>query len=101
MGRPALAWLGGRLATGLEAVTDDPADLDRGGWWAVVQTFEGAFRAARFAHVAPAALPHAAPWRGPARSAWASSMSRAAYVTAGGGGPPRHPPGRGPPGHTR
>ena len=40
-GSEALAWFGGRLATGLVDVTDDPAALDRAGWWAVVVSFEG------------------------------------------------------------
>ena len=75
-----LAWFGGRLATGLQQVTDDPADLDRGGWWAVVQTFEGEFRAARFASVRDAPLPARAAWSGPPRTSWVSSLDHAAYV---------------------
>jgi para-aminobenzoate synthetase component 1 len=62
-------------------VTSDPAALDSAGWWAVVADFEGALTCARFADVRPASLP-AAPWRGPDRSAWVSSMSRDDYVTA-------------------
>nr|WP_231134506.1 anthranilate synthase component I family protein [Motilibacter deserti] len=66
----------------MQAVTDDPADLDGGGWWAVVQTFEGAFRAARFADVRRAPLPPAPPWARLARDGWHSSVGREAYVEA-------------------
>ena len=52
-----LAWFGGRLATGLEEVSHDPAALDSGGWWAVVATFEGELTAARFSDVRDAPLP--------------------------------------------
>ncbi|MCK9878110.1 anthranilate synthase component I family protein, partial [Frankia sp. Ag45/Mut15] len=45
---------GGRLATGVLEVTDDPAVLDRGGFWAVAMDFEGALRCVRFADVRPA-----------------------------------------------
>lgn len=76
-----LAWFGDRLATGLVDVTSDPAALDSGGWWAVVADFEGGLTCARFADVRPASLP-AAPWQGPDRSAWTSSLSRDDYVTA-------------------
>ena len=76
-----MAWFGGRLATGLVDVTSDPAALDSAGWWAVVADFEGALTCARFADVRVAALP-AAKWRGPPRSAWASSMSYDGYVAA-------------------
>ncbi|RJK92993.1 anthranilate synthase component I family protein [Vallicoccus soli] len=63
-------------------MTDDPRALDRGGWWAVVQTFEGALRCARFTDVRPAPLPPAAPWRGPRPGAWTSSLDEGAYVAA-------------------
>ena len=76
-----MAWFGDCLATGLVDVTSDPAALDGTGWWAVVADFEGGLTCARFADVRPAALP-AAPWRGPDRSAWVSSLSRDDYVTA-------------------
>jgi len=76
-----MAWFGDCLATGLVDVTSDPAALDGTGWWAVVADFEGGLTCARFADVRPAALP-VAPWRGPDRSAWVSSLSRDDYVTA-------------------
>ncbi len=74
-----LAWFGGRLATGLVEVTDDPAALDSRGWWAVVVTFEGPIVCARFADVREAPLP-AAPWPGVPTGAWSSSTGRDDYV---------------------
>jgi para-aminobenzoate synthetase component 1 len=76
-----LAWFDDSLATGLVDVTSDPAALDSAGWWAVVADFEGGLTCARFADVRAAGLP-AAPWPGPDRSAWVSSLSRDDYVTA-------------------
>jgi para-aminobenzoate synthetase component 1 len=75
------AWFGGRLATGLEDVTDDLSALDGAGWWAVVVDFEGAVRCARFADVRDAALPSGR-WPGVPTDAWTSSMSREQYVAA-------------------
>ncbi len=76
-----LAWFGGRLATGLADVTSDPTALDSAGWWAVAADFEGALTCARFTDVRPSALPPA-PWHGPDRSSWVSSMSQEGYVAA-------------------
>ncbi|MCF2528999.1 chorismate-binding protein [Yinghuangia soli] len=75
---PALAHLGGRLATGLRDVTDDPAALDSRGFWAVVADFEGGVVCARFDDVREAPLPPAR-WHGPAREAWSSSLDADAY----------------------
>jgi para-aminobenzoate synthetase component 1 len=64
-------------------VTDDPAALDRSGFWAVVVDFDGSLTCVRFADVRPApparALARRA-WRGPHRSAWTTSMGRDAYI---------------------
>jgi len=79
--RQAVAHLGGRLATRLRDVTTDPTALDSSGFWAVVATFEGEITCARFEDVRPAAVP-AAPWRGPRRNAWRSSLDEATYVEA-------------------
>jgi para-aminobenzoate synthetase component 1 len=73
------AWFAGRLAEGLEEISDDPSALDRGGWWAVALTYEGQLTAARFAHVRRAELPQAA-WPGIASDSWSTSMDEAAYV---------------------
>ncbi|WP_370079777.1 chorismate-binding protein [Streptacidiphilus sp. MAP12-16] len=79
-----MARFDGRIATGLLDVTDDPAALDGAGFWAVVADFEGRITCARFADVrpAPAQPVRVGDWRGPARSAWTSSLDHAAY-TAG------------------
>jgi para-aminobenzoate synthetase component I len=73
------AHAGGVLATGLTDVTSDPAALDSSGFWAVVVTYEGKVTCARFATVRTAPLPYA-PWQGPPRDAWTSSLDEAAYV---------------------
>jgi para-aminobenzoate synthetase component 1 len=76
-----VAHFAGRLATGLRDLTDDPAALDTSGFWAVVGTYEGAWTFARFDDVREAPLP-SAPWQGPDRSAWTSSMDQSAYTKA-------------------
>lgn len=77
---------GGRVARGLRDVTDDPAALDGAGFWAVLATFEGRLTCARFDDVRPGAPPTdpaaIAAWAGPARSDWASSLDRPAYIAA-------------------
>ena len=45
------------MATELVEISDDPACLDDGDFWAVSTTFEGAFTAAKFAKIAAAAFP--------------------------------------------
>jgi para-aminobenzoate synthetase component I len=74
------AWFGGRFADRLCAVSEDPADLDRGGWWAVVLTFEGALRMWRFDRVRRMPLPGGGPWRGPAAGQWRSSLDEREYL---------------------
>ena len=73
---PALAVVGGRLATGLVDVTSDLSALDGPGFWAVVLTFEGVATCARFEHVRPAVPWPGRPWRGPSRSSWRSSLGQ-------------------------
>ncbi len=77
----AAAWFGGRLATGLVDVTDDPGVVEAGGWWAVVQAFEGDFRAARFESVVDAPPPKGR-WTGVPRASWATSLDQGAYERA-------------------
>lgn len=75
------AWFGGMLATGLREYADDPAALDRPGWWAVVADFEGTVRAWRFDRVRRAGLPPPAlAWTAPPAGAWTSSLDREAYL---------------------
>jgi para-aminobenzoate synthetase component I len=76
-----LAWFGGRLATGLEEVSNDPAVLDSAGWWAVVASFEGQFTAARFREVRDAPLPPGE-WDAERVGEWASSLDQEAYEAA-------------------
>lgn len=78
--RVVRAWFDGVLAEEVIERHDDPAVLDRGGWWAVVLTFEGGLRLYRFARVRRAPLPApTAPWRGPAPGEWTSSLDAGAY----------------------
>ncbi len=80
---PPLAWIGGRLATGLVDVTSDATALDSTGFWAVVATFEGEITCARFDDVRRVPLREMRPrwpWRGPERSSWTSSMDEGEYV---------------------
>jgi para-aminobenzoate synthetase component I len=75
----AFAYVDGRLASGLVEVRHDLEALDEPGFWVVVGTFEGDIVCARFGDVHEAPLP-SAPWSGPARSEWSSSLDRAGYV---------------------
>ena len=77
-----LAHLGGRLATGLVELSDDPRVLDGGGTWAVMVTFEGSVTCARFSSWRPVPLPASPPWRGPDPGAWVSSLDHDSYVAA-------------------
>jgi para-aminobenzoate synthetase component 1 len=54
---PGSAWFGGLLAEGLCEVSTDSADLERGGWWAVMATFEGELSMWRFDRVRRAPMP--------------------------------------------
>jgi para-aminobenzoate synthetase component 1 len=49
--------MGGVLARDLVAVSDDPASLADGGFWAVSTTYEGDFRAAKFASISTEPFP--------------------------------------------
>ena len=70
-------WMAGRLATNCVEISTDPSSLDRPGFWAVVNTFEGQFVCARFESVVDAPLP-SAPWQG-VNSSWISSQSQSEY----------------------
>ncbi|HET8969826.1 MAG TPA: anthranilate synthase component I family protein [Candidatus Nanopelagicales bacterium] len=78
---PALAHLGGQLATGLRDVTTDLSAASSGGWWAVVMTYEGGTLCARFDQVRPAPGPGGS-WAGPAPGRWRSSLDRSGYLRA-------------------
>lgn len=74
------AHVGGVLATEPADVTGDLGALDSTGFWAVVITYEGEVTCARFANVCEAPLPYA-PWEGPPRDAWSTSLDETAYVS--------------------
>lgn len=90
----AAARFGDTMATDLVEIADlsaHPERLDSGGWWAVVGTFEGELTGYRFAAVTrdsprqPAGRrgePAGGGWRGPAASAWTSTMTAQEYRTA-------------------
>jgi len=71
-------WMGGRLATNLQEVSDDPAVLEDGRFWAVVITFEGAMVFARFENVVESSFPENS-WDGFTTS-WSSSVTRDGYI---------------------
>jgi len=72
-------WMGGRLATDLIEISDDPSCLDDGDFWAVSTTFEGGFTAAKFATVIDADFPEA-PWA-PIDSQWQSVPNKQGYIS--------------------
>jgi para-aminobenzoate synthetase component 1 len=73
---PAVASVGGRLATGLVDVTDDLAALDSSGFWVVVLPYDGMPVCARFERTRPTIGRPRRAWIGPERDAWTSSLSR-------------------------
>ena len=70
-------WMAGRLATDCVEISTDPTCLDRPGFWAAVNTFEGQWFCARFASVVDAPLP-VAQWHG-IDASWSSSQSQSEY----------------------
>ena len=73
---PALAVVGGQLATDLRDVTSDVTALDSEGFWVVVAPYEGDPVCARFDKVRAAVPWPGRPWRGPPASSWTSSLDR-------------------------
>jgi para-aminobenzoate synthetase component 1 len=70
-------WMAGRLASNCVEISKEPSSLDRPGFWAVVNTFEGEWICARFATVIDAALPVAG-WHAVANN-WQSSQTQNLY----------------------
>lgn len=70
-------WMGGRLATQLEEITQDPARLENPGFWAVVLTFEGVPTFARFGKVTEQDFPES-DWE-EIHSDWTSSLNKKEY----------------------
>ena len=67
-------WMANRLATDCVEISNDPTCLDRAGFWAVVNTFEGKWICARFANVIDSPLP-ISNWQG-VSTVWQSSQSQ-------------------------
>ena len=76
---PAVASVGGRLATGLLDVTADLAALDGPGFWVVVLPYDGTPICARFASTRPLLGQPARAWPGLPADAWTSSLDRDAF----------------------
>jgi para-aminobenzoate synthetase component 1 len=66
------------MATELVELSDDPACLDDGDFWAVSTTFEGAFTAAKFAKVVDAPFPYTA-WKA-ITTEWISRPDQQRYI---------------------
>ena len=78
LGRGYQFWMQGIHATGLAEITDDPTSLDDGRFWAVLATFEGEYRFARFRKVQE--KPFATqPWTRLERP-WSSSAEEIDYI---------------------
>jgi len=75
------AFVGGLLARDLVEIRHDVEGLDDAGFWVVVIAFGGEVTCARFADVRPAVL-RPAPWVGPRREEWVSSLDRISYCAA-------------------
>jgi len=72
-------WMGGRFATELLEISNDPSVLDDGNFWSIVITFEGEMTFARFADVAKSEFP-VTQWHELA-SPWKSSFDRDSYIS--------------------
>jgi para-aminobenzoate synthetase component 1 len=70
-------WMGNRLATNCVEISNDPASLNKPGFWAVVNTFEGKWICARFENVVNAPLPQSI-WQ-PVADQWRSSLNQDQY----------------------
>jgi para-aminobenzoate synthetase component 1 len=70
--------MGGRLATNLQEISDDPEVLDDGRFWAVVITFEGAKTFARFENIIEAPFPETL-GKG-FTTTWKSSSTKSGYI---------------------
>ena len=70
-------WMGNRLATNCVEISNDPASLNKPGFWAVVNTLEGKWICARFENVVNAPLPQST-WQ-PVADQWRSSLNQDQY----------------------
>jgi para-aminobenzoate synthetase component 1 len=79
---PAVASVGGRLATGLVDVTSDLGALDSSGFWVVVLPYAGSPVCARFDRTRPTVGRPRRAWTGPDRASWRSSLGHDAFTAA-------------------
>ena len=70
-------WMGGRHATHLLEITNNPEKLNDGGFWAVATNFDGEFRAAKFQDITSSNLPKS-DWR-KIEGNWQSSFAEDTY----------------------
>jgi para-aminobenzoate synthetase component 1 len=70
-------WMGGRLATDLIQITNDPNEIDDG-FWAITTTFDGQFTGAKFANVIESEWPH--PYQPLQSKLWSSSHNQYEYA---------------------
>lgn len=73
----SIFWMDGQLASECLEISNDPASLDKPGFWVTVKSFEGKFLAARFAKVETAQPPFEI-WE-KLQSKWSSSQSQVEY----------------------
>ena len=74
-------WMGGRLATDLETISDDLSSLREPGFWAVVGSFENDWTLAKFGRVIDSPLPtFSKEWQGIPLDTWESSLDREQYM---------------------
>ena len=73
-------WMNGVLAYRLLEISNNPASLDDGGFWAISTTFEGEWICAKFAEVVQAPLPPALNIWEKIESAWHTSIEREPYI---------------------
>ena len=71
--------MGGVLAWDLLQVSDDPACLADGGFWAISTTYEGDFRAAKFASISTAEFPPSSS-KPEVSGQWESDTSQSEYM---------------------
>lgn len=74
-------WMGGVLARDLVEISSDPACLADGGFWAITTTYEGEFRAAKFATITHEAFP-AAHENQKIIGKWESDTSKSEYLNS-------------------
>ena len=71
--------MNGKLATGLEEIAHDLSALKKGGFWAVIGSFEGQWTLARFSQVIASKLPTDIVWIPISPEKWISSFSEDNY----------------------